>query len=171
MNLKQIGLVGAAILGLGFLVPAVAQNGASPLQWNYAWESPSVAQATYPGDVVINGNCTFLNGSDPTPCGGGSDLLQVTESDGVTRAQPKTANDQLFLTTTMGYAQLRLMDGGEVDLTGGSTGNTNIIQMTQGGQLNFLTTGYVTITNLPTSDPHVVNELWNNSGVLTISSG
>jgi len=29
----------------------------------------------------------------------------------------------------------------------------------------------VYLRNLPTADPHVVNQLWSNSGVVTISAG
>ncbi len=38
------------------------------------------------------------------------------------------------------------------------------------GQLSILN-GNIVITNLPVADPHVPNQLWSNSGVLTISSG
>jgi len=29
----------------------------------------------------------------------------------------------------------------------------------------------IIFTNLPTADPHVVGQLWSNSGVLTVSAG
>lgn len=31
--------------------------------------------------------------------------------------------------------------------------------------------GTIVLSNLPTLDPHVVNQLWNNAGVLTVSAG
>ncbi|MGF6433476.1 hypothetical protein [Bradyrhizobium elkanii] len=31
--------------------------------------------------------------------------------------------------------------------------------------------GKVIVTGLPTADPHVVGQLWANSGVLTVSAG
>jgi hypothetical protein len=31
--------------------------------------------------------------------------------------------------------------------------------------------GVVMMPGLPTSDPHVVGQVWNNSGVLTVSAG
>lgn len=31
--------------------------------------------------------------------------------------------------------------------------------------------GVVKMTGLPAADPHVVGELWNNAGVLTVSAG
>lgn len=37
------------------------------------------------------------------------------------------------------------------------------------GTLN--TTGAVIMANLPTSDPLVAGQLWNNTGVLTVSAG
>ena len=33
------------------------------------------------------------------------------------------------------------------------------------------TTGTVIMLDLPTSDPEVLGQLWNNSGVLTVSAG
>jgi hypothetical protein len=29
----------------------------------------------------------------------------------------------------------------------------------------------VTMAGLPTSDPHVVNQVWSNAGILTLSAG
>lgn len=34
-----------------------------------------------------------------------------------------------------------------------------------------VTDGAVVFTDLPTADPEVVGQLWNNSGVLTVSAG
>lgn len=31
--------------------------------------------------------------------------------------------------------------------------------------------GVIIATGIPTADPHVVGELWNNAGVLTVSAG
>jgi hypothetical protein len=45
------------------------------------------------------------------------------------------------------------------------TGSGNIVADVSGG------TGHVLLKGLPTSDPHVVDALWNNSGVVTISAG
>jgi hypothetical protein len=36
---------------------------------------------------------------------------------------------------------------------------------------NLLTEGVITVNNLPISDPHVVGQMWNHSGVATISAG
>jgi hypothetical protein len=33
------------------------------------------------------------------------------------------------------------------------------------------TTGTVIMLDLPTADPHVLGQLWNDSGVLTVSAG
>jgi hypothetical protein len=38
------------------------------------------------------------------------------------------------------------------------------------GGLN-VTGGTVIMLDLPTADPHVVGQLWSNSGVLTVSAG
>ncbi len=44
--------------------------------------------------------------------------------------------------------------------------------ITSVGTLTSLTsTGNVVMTNLPTTDPLVVNQLWNNAGALTVSAG
>lgn len=44
---------------------------------------------------------------------------------------------------------------------GGATG-----QLQDGG-----TTAVVKLSGLPTSDPHVVGQLWSNSGAVTVSAG
>lgn len=36
---------------------------------------------------------------------------------------------------------------------------------------NIETAGTVIFSGLPTADPHVVGQLWSNSGVLTVSAG
>lgn len=36
---------------------------------------------------------------------------------------------------------------------------------------NLSTTGTVILSNLPTADPQVAGQLWNNLGVLTVSAG
>lgn len=36
---------------------------------------------------------------------------------------------------------------------------------------NLSATGVVTFSDLPTTDPEVAGQLWNNEGVLTVSGG
>lgn len=47
--------------------------------------------------------------------------------------------------------------------TGAVTGNVTAVTVTA--------TGAVIFSGLPTSDPSVAGQLWNNSGVLTVSAG
>jgi hypothetical protein len=47
--------------------------------------------------------------------------------------------------------------------TGAVTGNVSAVTVTA--------TGAVIFSGLPTSDPSVAGQLWNNSGVLTVSAG
>lgn len=43
---------------------------------------------------------------------------------------------------------------------------------TNAAVVNFSATGSViSLTGLPTADPHVVGQLWSNAGVLTVSAG
>ena len=56
-------------------------------------------------------------------------------------------------------------DGGTGDTAGGD------ILLRAGAGSGAGTHGNVVISDLPTADPHVVNALWNNAGVLTISAG
>ena len=49
------------------------------------------------------------------------------------------------------------------DVTGAVTGNVTAVTVTA--------TGAVIFSGLPTSDPSVAGQLWNNSGVLTVSAG
>lgn len=48
-------------------------------------------------------------------------------------------------------------------VTGNVTGNVTAVTITA--------TGAVIFSGLPTSDPTVAGQLWNNSGVLTVSAG
>ena len=54
-------------------------------------------------------------------------------------------------------------NGFEGNLVGGVTGPVVATTITASGA--------VILSGLPTSDPHVVGELWNNLGVLTVSAG
>lgn len=46
----------------------------------------------------------------------------------------------------------------------------NEVVVASGGQLTVESGGLVVVT-LPTADPHVVGQLWANSGVVTVSAG
>ncbi|MCC8972159.1 hypothetical protein [Bradyrhizobium brasilense] len=48
-------------------------------------------------------------------------------------------------------------------------GGTQFV-VASGGQLTVESGGKVVVT-LPTADPHVVGQLWANSGVVTVSAG
>ena len=52
---------------------------------------------------------------------------------------------------------------GAVTVTSTFGAATSITDLTAAGIVKF--------TGLPTADPHVVGELWSNSGVLTVSAG
>jgi len=49
------------------------------------------------------------------------------------------------------------------NVTGGVTGPVAATTLSASGA--------VILSGLPTADPHVVGELWNNAGVLTVSAG
>lgn len=58
--------------------------------------------------------------------------------------------------------------GGYASLTGAGESSTPGA-LTQTGPLTV--TGTVTFSGLPSADPHVIGELWDNAGVLTVSAG
>jgi len=57
-----------------------------------------------------------------------------------------------------------LLDGAYVTVNGNSASNAGDLALTSGAAGNI-------ILSVPTSDPHVVNALWNDNGVLRISAG
>lgn len=69
--------------------------------------------------------------------------------------------------------------GGDVKINGGTSvgdgnrgGDITIAPGTAtNGSISAGRRGLVIIPNLPTADPHVVNALWNDAGVLTVSAG
>ena len=54
--------------------------------------------------------------------------------------------------------------------TGDTTGAVTAVNLTASGTIGIDGTTVV-IANLPETDPEVVGQLWNNSGVLTVSAG
>lgn len=54
-------------------------------------------------------------------------------------------------------------NGFEGNVTGDVTGAVDATTLSA--------SGVVTLSGLPTSDPTVAGQLWNNSGVLTVSAG
>jgi hypothetical protein len=64
--------------------------------------------------------------------------------------------------------------GGGVQIASGTAaGNANggDVTVTIGGGAGSGRQGQLLLLNLPTADPHIVNALWSNAGVLTISAG
>jgi hypothetical protein len=56
------------------------------------------------------------------------------------------------------------------------TGTTTVGGLTATGAVSMtgtvsLTNASVSMTNLPTADPHVIGRIWSNSGVMTVSAG
>ena len=50
-------------------------------------------------------------------------------------------------------------------------GETASIELTPEGDITMLKDGNIIMNDLPTSDPHVENALWNDNGTLKISAG
>lgn len=61
-------------------------------------------------------------------------------------------------------------NGFEGNITGDVTGNVTAVNLTTTGTVTIDGTTIV-ITDLPVADPQVVGQLWNDSGVLTVSAG
>lgn len=63
--------------------------------------------------------------------------------------------------------------GGEVLIRGGGgdAGNDAGASITVGGGDGAGNAGGIVLVGVPTADPHVVGQIWANSGVLTISAG
>lgn len=74
-----------------------------------------------------------------------------------TIASPTTANHCLKVQSTGGNA---IVDTGAACGSGDASLSGNNVW-----------TGTVRYTTLPTSDPHVAGQLWNNAGVLQVSAG
>jgi hypothetical protein len=61
-------------------------------------------------------------------------------------------------------------NGFEGDITGAVTGAVAATTLTTTGAVSIDGTTVI-ITDLPAADPEVVGQLWNDSGVLTVSAG
>jgi hypothetical protein len=60
--------------------------------------------------------------------------------------------------------------GGNVEIQGGNGEAPGSISL-QAGTSSMSNLGYIFLRALPTSDPHIAEALWNDSGVLKISAG
>lgn len=62
---------------------------------------------------------------------------------------------------------------GSINMSGNLYSNDTIVVDTSRNisSTNLIASGTVTFSGVPTSNPHVVGQLWNNSGVLTVSAG
>lgn len=65
---------------------------------------------------------------------------------------------------------VRSDNGFEGDVTGSVTGSVTATDLTTTGDVTVDGTTVV-ITDLPTTDPGVVGQLWNNAGALNVSAG
>jgi hypothetical protein len=105
--------------------------------------------------VADGGDLTFVGGPGGTAQGGNINLNSGSSNTG--------AGGDIVLTAGNNNIGDR---GGNITMTTGNGDNAagDII-------LTTLAAGRVIINNVPTADPHVLNALWNNAGVLSISAG
>lgn len=175
---------------LGSVVPV--QAGALYLETSGVgiWFAAGVADTDW---VLVAGGTegTAFVGVDSTPGGG----VSLVGGDGhpvsVAAGGAFTDNEDGGVLTLDGGSGAGTGDGGRVTVAGGGApgaGNGGDVQLTPGpsvggtpGSIKLLddasdlqvqvTTGAVLMPSLPTADPHVVGQLWNSSGVLTVSAG
>jgi hypothetical protein len=89
-----------------------------------------------------------------------------------------TANlGRLILDRSVGYSNISSLSGAAVRINGtGTTSGTGGFEVWSGGATPAAVatidgSGHVFLPNLPTADPHVAGELWNDTGTLKVSAG
>lgn len=115
-----------------------------------------------------NGSGTAGIESGDTQAGtGNSGVAFLGSSD----AGGKSGNTSIYTGKSNGADQ----DAGSIVIACGSATNGNAnggdIHLNTGNGVGTGRSGLVTISNLPTADPHVVGALWNSSGALHVSAG
>jgi hypothetical protein len=144
---------------------------------------PAVANALYVGDGLLQ-----LSGSTVTPNAllvgnaAGNGVVQapwfnIPEGDGTLQMYAPPAGYAEFAVTnetTDGTIYSHLFADNttaQVVVTAGSTNAVLEAKANGTTGLGIYGSSAFVVTGLPTTDPHVVNALWSNSGVLTLSAG
>ncbi len=153
---------GGGSLPAGFAVDANATLTQSPV--DQTGDSPFINLVYDPAQLVDESNLGLLidarpQGADP---GDGSDVFQVGINVFSYRAAPEE-----------GAANFRVLAADHTSSTT-LTASTDASLTLQGDDSSILrlnTDGTCFLPNLPTSDPHVLGQLWNNAGALKVSAG
>jgi hypothetical protein len=120
-----------------------------------ATDSPTFSGADFTGNINLTGTSPNIS------------LIESDGTAGFNQTMLVQATDRLFLQHRNGSG-VNLTSLVTWDLI--TTGAGGLELMTVNGNTT-ITGDVVKMTNLPTSDPSVAGQLWNNSGVINISSG
>ena len=118
-------------------------------------------------EVMVVANDDAYVAVGPTVSSKGTDQLEFTAALAGNTVSLKAASTSGASTTVNAY-RVQLLRGS----AGAATADTVLVSTAQTitGAKTF-SNAVVMMTNLPTSDPSVAGQLWNNSGVLNISAG
>lgn len=165
-----IALISASGGGSSYITP----NSGSPIVGNPANGTYGVALKGSSNSAGAGGGAGVYGGASNGAPGGDVQIAGGYGTGGAGGDVILTAGGNTG-TDGGGYAGLRggySTDGpgGTVAITAGASntgaaGNTIINRQTAG------TGGQIMMVNLPTADPHVLNALWNSSGIIHISAG
>ena len=115
--------------------------------------------ATFPGSLAVTSSSQFnstLNLGGSNSLNSAANRLQFTTAGAVARGQIQHSR--------IATGDIQILSSDSANITLVPSGGTVIID-------GALTVGAITASGLPTSDPSVANQLWNDSGTVKISAG
>lgn len=97
----------------------------------------------------------------------------ATDPLGLSRYPSTAGGDFIAYDTSAGGIQIYNAGSLAFECVSGQNASVPFFNMLAGASVTgaLTVTGAVSMAGLPTSDPHVVGELWRNSGVVTVSAG